>query len=161
MMNARLTIKMFVLNGISLLLFSGCGLITPEDRSTTPTTTGDSIQGEAKLPPVNYFTKPRPSIICGEAGYAFLAEQYFQPRCGGSCHSQGGTIPGALPYFGDSNSSFAYQQMQYLSKERITHTVTKNSFCGDSDPDLDCNLKMTGEVYVGIIEWINNRNACP
>lgn len=159
-----MSLKQCVFVMFSVLFLMSCGLDTKEEPLEN-NSVGQDVQNTPtvqQLPPVNYFTKARPEKICGESGYAFLLQQYFQPRCGGSCHSEKSTVRGALPYFGDANPTVAFAQIQFVTKDRILSTITNNPFCGDpKHPEFDCNLNKSGEVYLGVLEWLSHRTSCP
>ena len=134
--------------------------LEPQRTPEGPSDLGGS-QSEI-LSPANYFAGSPPSRFCGPAGFEFLHAEYFEPRCGGSCHVSGTTIPGAAPAFADPDPAVAYSQMLFVSHERLLETVTHNGFCGDPlNPELDCNLSPKGEVLPAILAWSQQRQDCP
>lgn len=101
---------------------------------------------------VNNFKSPPPSVICGKSGYDFLLKNYIRSNCG-ACHGEGGI---AFPQFTASGLNDAHWAAQLVPRERWIATITENRFCGPS-----CNLSITGQMYGGFVEWLENPANCP
>lgn len=101
---------------------------------------------------INNYKEYPPAVICGSAGYDFLLRNYLRANCG-SCHGAGGI---AFPQFTDSNLQNAYWAAQLVARDKWVTTTTNNQFCGP-----DCNLSTSGQVYKGLMEWLDHKTSCP
>ena len=136
----RISVALSLLLLCLVVLFQNCG------ESKVTRLPGNSVLG---LAPHNYFTEAKPASMCGEQGYNFLMDQYLIRHCG-SCHED---PPLAEPPFAASaNRAFAYFASSLITRERWIASSTNNQFCGD-----DCSLDTRGEVYQGLVEWLDCR----
>ncbi len=137
-------LALFLLSGL-LILYTNCSEYPAGENPHSSYQLGDPAD-------VNNFKEVPPAVICGKSGYDFLLRNYIRYNCG-SCHASGGA---GFPPFTATNLDDAYFSAMTVAKDRWIATVTQNRFCGPV-----CNLSTTGEVFRGLMEWIDHRSTCP
>jgi len=142
----------------SLILIATITLVTACQANLDPIliakpVLGGGIGGGNTSPrEIDKFKTPRPSKICGKAGWDYLRREFFDTNCA-ACHS--GSFP--APYqFGSLNTETAYQEVLQIPSQTLLHTSTTNKFLSEAS-----HLSTGGEVYQGILEWTENSRTCP
>jgi hypothetical protein len=98
---------------------------------------------------INKLKNPRPSLIRGQEGYAYLLDEYLFEHCA-ACHGTNSFVD--MP-FASTDLGIAYEDALRYTAPNFLDSVSDNRFCGP-----DCNLDPDGEVYQAISEWLRNRN---
>lgn len=137
----RISVAISLLLLSTMVLFQNCG-----GESIVTRLPGNSVLG---LAPHNYFTETKPASMCGEEGYNFLMDQYLIRNCG-ACHEDPPLVE--PPFAASQNRAFAYFASSLVTRENWIETTTNNTFCAG-----DCNLDTRGEVYEGLVEWLDCR----
>lgn len=136
---------LLVLVSGSLLAYTNCSEYPDGEKPNASYQLGDPTN-------VNNFKEVPPPVICGKAGYEFMLRNYIRYNCG-SCHGASGV---GFPSFTATDVDDAYFSAMTVGRDRWIATVTQNRFCGPA-----CNLSTTGEVFNGLLQWLDNKSTCP
>lgn len=130
------------------LFFNNCSK-PPATETVAPSTAGSpGTTQTGSTDDINKFTK-NPPVLTGQVGFQFLLEQYLGPRCGG-CHDN--KLYFRAPFFDLSDSQKSYDlSLLMLKKDDMITRITNNPFCPG------CKLNPDGEVYKGIMYWLDHR----
>lgn len=128
-----------------LFLYTNCDGYNRQDPKPLPFQLGNPLD-------INNFKEPPPPLICGRSGWDFMLRNYIKQNCS-ACHYAGGF---ASPPFAADNLDTAYNAAKTIAKDRWQATVTDNRFCVPN-----CNLSRTGQMYEGLMEWVDNKYGCP
>lgn len=148
-----------VLAVVIMLLFENCAKVedTPAHTITTTKRASQSPPAQETPPPgsdttsqpsVNQLKFPRPALIQGRDGYAYLLKEYLFANCA-ACHDA--TAFTKMP-MAATDLDVAWTDAKRYAKDSFLRAVTQNKFCGST-----CNLSPQGEVYKAIAEWLDHR----
>lgn len=139
--------SLFIFSLISF--FQNCA---PPPKTSSAENNTSTYVAPPGLPAINYFKEPRPALLCGPDGWAYLQRNYIDKNCAG-CHYQGSVVNSFS--FGDRNINISFNNAKLITKSQWHTFTTRNGFCYPN-----CDILPEGEVYHGLMEWADNHD-CP
>ncbi len=137
----RLVLSFFFL--LLLLGYTNCA-----ENSGDSSGSSNQSSSAPGLKPINYFKSTPPSSLSGEEGYNFLMKEYFGPQCA-ACHD--GVIFPSFASKKNTHDSYLAAKYYFRSDDMVMR-ITDNPFCRPA-----CSLDPRGEVYKGIMTWLEQR----
>lgn len=150
-----ISVRRFLISNLNIGILVLSFLTACETKTVLESNTDDHNGGgggNTQTSSINEFRSARPSKICGKSGWDFLRKEFYIPQCA-NCHSEGGFAP---YLFAHLSLDSAYEEALSIPVPVLLSTSLASKFVRRTS-----HLDPNGEVYLGIVEWTNNKRACP